>query len=62
MKHRLPFLLILFLLSLTTGRVQATTDGDTPARINLTAEMKKADSCLAKGNQEEAARHLVAVA
>lgn len=62
MKHRLPFLLIFFLLSLTTGRVQATTDGDTPARINLTAEMKKADSCLAKGNQEEAARHLVAVA
>ena len=62
MKHRLPFLLILFLLSLTTGRVQATTDGDTPARINLTAEMKKADSCLAKGTQEEAARHLVAVA
>lgn len=62
MKHRLPFLLIFFLLSLTTGRVQATTDGDAPARINLTAEMKKADSCLAKGNQEEAARHLVAVA
>lgn len=62
MKHRLPFLLIFFLLSLTTGRVQATTDGDAPARINLTAEMKKADSSLAKGNQEEAARHLVAVA
>ena len=62
MKHRLPFLLIFFLLCLTTGRVQATTDGNAPARINLTAEMKKADSCLAKGNQEEAARHLVAVA